>query len=168
MKIQRIVMCAAFVTMTALAGLVAATPSMSAVVRSCTPTFTPNPLKVGSDFHLNITGFDPGETFTQHELVVSGDSTGATSDTDYKADASGNFDLPGFTIPLVQDHSVWRFTWTGKTSGTTCTQDVSVGESATTTTTGAPATTTTGAPATTTTAPAVAAAAVKAAPAFTG
>ena len=162
MKIQRIAMCAAFVTVTTLVTFVAATPSMSAAVRSCAPTFTPNPLQVGSDFHLNITGFDAGETFTQHELIVSGNGAGATSDTDYKADSSGNFDLTFFVIPQIQDHSVWRFSWTGKTSATRCTLDVSVGGSATTTTT------TTGAPATTTTAPAAAAAAVKAAPAFTG
>jgi len=162
MKIRLMVMCTALVTMISLATFAAAPPSMSAPVQNCVPTFTPNPLQVGLDFHLNITGFTAGETLTQHELIVSGAGAGATSDTDYQADASGTFDLTGFTIPQSQDHSLWRFTWTGKTSGTTCTSDVAVGDSPTTTTT------TTGAPATTTTAPAVAAGAVKAAPAFTG
>jgi len=167
MKFRQLATCTAFVMVASLATFGAATPSMSAQVRRCVPTFTPNPLQAGQNYHFGITGFDPAETFTQHELIVSGAGAGGTSDTDYKADGSGNFgfDSSG-TIPLIQDHSVWRFTWTGKTSGTTCTLDVSVGSS-TTSTTAAPTTTTTS-PATTTTAPAAEAAAVATTPRFTG
>jgi len=87
MKIRQLAIFTAFMTVATLATIGAATPSMSAPVRTCVPTFTPNPLQAGQNYHFGITGFDSAETFTQHELIVSGAGAGATSDTDYKPTA---------------------------------------------------------------------------------
>jgi len=139
-----------------------AAPSMGAVVRTCTATFTPDPLPVGQSVHENVTGFDPNEVFTETVVINSG----SPSANDHTANASGVYNFDSGAAPAEVAGFVYQFTFLGKTSGATCSGSFTVGDAPTTTSTAIASTTTV--LATTSTAPAAKAAAVTATPAFTG
>ena len=153
------------VGMLATAGFVAtAAPTGAVLVRTCSATFTPNPLPVGQSVHEVVSGFDANESITESVSINGGSFTDSTK----QADASGVYDFHSGIAPPQAAGDTYSFHWLGQTSGATCSATFSVGDAVVTTTTTAPATTTTTAPATTTTAPAAKAAAVTAKPSFTG
>ena len=127
------------------------------VVPDCVITFTPNPVSVGEDLTVSITGLATGETF---DVDYTKDGSPVGSGTAV-ADSGGNYT---HTVALTSDvaGSVLGYSIVGETSGATCEGTLSV--NALTTTTEAPSTSVDPS----TTAPATGAAAVNATPAFTG
>ena len=134
----------------ALAGAVPVAPAQAAA--ACNVTITPPPIYVSTTVHITVSGFTAGE---QVNLVQTHNSSPASG----TATASG-----AGTLVTSQPFALgtWSATWTGASSGLTCSTSFTVlADPATTTTTAAAASTTT--------APAVApATAVHATPAFTG
>jgi len=127
----------------------------------CVVTLSANPVAVGENLTITITGFDPDESINVAE-TIDGVPQSAYSLT---ADDTGTYTNSGVT-PADEAGLNYTFTFTGASSGVTCNTALSVDPEATTTTT---TPTTTQAP--TTTAPPTTskvAAAVAAEPAFTG
>ena len=146
-------------TVVGITGVSTLTAGAAVVPPPCHISFSSNPVAVGVDETVSVTGLAANETF-DFSQTKDGVPVGSGTNT---ADSSGNF-TNTVQLPPTVAGSVLGYSITGETSGSTCTATLTV--LAETTTTTDPGTSTTLAP--TTTAPAAKAAAVSATPAFTG
>jgi len=147
---------AVLLTTTVISG---ATAGAADVERHCSVSFSANPANVGQEVTISATGFDANETF---DVIYSQDGTKVGGNSN-SADAGGNYS-GSFVVGDPLAGITLGYAFTGETSGATCTGALGINAVNPPASVGV----ITADPTTTSTAPAAKAAAVRAAPAFTG